>query len=149
MKCFNLIEQLAEEYSRITGDSSLPSPATDSEILLLIKRFVTVAKYQPASEYIDFLKRFNGLTLDGIIVYKVHRDSSEGKSYDGLLEANEAFWEDKDLQGYIAYGEDDTSRIVFNLDEGQWQLVDRSSWDEIERFESFDGALCDLLAERV
>ncbi|MCP4232291.1 MAG: hypothetical protein GY770_01725 [Aestuariibacter sp.] len=144
MRCIQLINKLASEYQNITGKTHLPLPASSNEMQQMVSIFEKKMAYHPGSEYLNFLSHWNGLSLDGIVIFKTGRDSN-GHGYDGFIEANEAFWKDDDLKRFICYGEDDTSRLVFNLTKNTWQLVDRTSWDEIDNFESFDDALCSLL----
>ena len=62
-----------------------------------------------------------------------------------FVEANLQYWESEPNKTFITYGESNDSRFVFNIENQNFQEIDKVSLDEYEDFNSFEEMLTFLL----
>ncbi len=103
-------------------------------------------KQRLSEEYLTLIKITDGFSLDGFNLYS-SSETNESFYLPGVIEANVAFWEEESLRNYIAYADENTSRLVFNLTQKKYECVDNITWETIEVFESFFEALAFILKE--
>ena len=91
-------------------------------------------------EYIHLLKMSNGLSYNGFNIYGCEQQV-EPYFLDGIVDANVEFWGEESLRKYLAYSEESTTRLVYDIEENKFLVVDRVTWDELKSFDTFADAL--------
>jgi len=136
--------QFNEQWKQYESEGFLLPGATTEDIDRLTALSVSRFGQAPSQQYLDLLRFTNGFSMDGLTIYGA-TEYQEDYFIDGFIEANTAFWEEPSLQQYLAYGSDNSVRLVFNLTSRRYQIVDLVVWDAIKSFETFDEMLSTAL----
>jgi hypothetical protein len=124
-----------------------------------IKSFVMSSKielgFSPPIDYLEILKRFDGLVIEGVFLYSTKPKKLVGGSGYSLafIEMNKLLREIKWMDQYILFGDSDQDAYVLDLAEGRYQVRDKQAFDnvyeEFERFSSLLEYMMNLMASRV
>lgn len=137
-------ETEVHEYS----DGFLLKPADDEKIEQLAHAIEINFSVAVSSEYLDVLKVSDRFSVNGLNLYG---STPLDKEYflDGIIEANQSFWIDDSLKRFFAYGEESSTRLVFNLKTGLYEAVDNVTWECLEVFDSFSKLLSYVIEEKI
>lgn len=89
-----------------------------------------------SEEYIEFLRLSNGLSVNGLNVYG-------GKPYDedyyinGIVDLNSELWTEPTLTNYFSYGDESSTRLIYNKESKLFEAVDSVTWEKLDSFNSF------------
>ena len=101
-------------------------------------------KQRLSEDYFELLRITDGFSLNGFNLYS-SSEKNENFYLPGIIETNIAFWEEESLRNYIAYADENTSRLVFNLTTEKFECVDSITWEAIKEFDSFFETLAEIL----
>lgn len=107
------IAKIEEKY----GDT-LNAPASNEQIVALMKTVKEKFTNNLPKQYINFLKVVNGIEFNGFIFYGVDNSLIDPKNDDlvyGYIEANEIWYENEHQKQYMFFGESNISWYCFNL----------------------------------
>lgn len=127
-------------------------PATDKDILSLMKELKGKHSISLPLDYIELLKISNGLEFSGLRIYATHTIPIEGHSdrfIEGILDANAIWWENPDTRKYLFFGEDDLSLFGFNTETGEYEDLDRVSLDAMDNFSNFTSLISQSINTRI
>ncbi|MGF6393748.1 YrhA family protein [Pseudomonas plecoglossicida] len=149
-------------YAKISGlryrldDAAmyLGPPATPADIVAVTNAVTVEFSVGLPSEYLDFLRTFNGLVACGVFVY-----SSRSRVIPGgdtlspnLVEMNYLSRDVDFMKDFLVFADSDQDEYVLDLRRGKYQVRDRQAFDNIfEEFDTFDGVLefmVDLIIKR-
>ena len=144
-----LLLSLHEKKKKKWGEGFLYEGAPLDELQALIRRCHQELNITLDSGYLDFLEFTNGLDYDGLVIYGSERYQDGNYFLDGFVEVNKEFWQEESLRGYVAYGDENSTRQVFNLKSGRFEIVDRVAWDAISQHDTFDEMLLAALQDHL
>jgi len=105
-------------------------------------------------QYLEFLKKFDGLASCGIFIYssRPHRfPGGDGYSHD-FIEINKIARDMKFMENFLIFGDSDQDEYVLEIAKGKFQVRDKQAFDNVfEEFDCFDGLLdfmIDLVHQR-
>jgi hypothetical protein len=141
-----MYQQLLDEHVtwRKTTGLKLQAPATVEQIKTVFRRAREELGCDLPVEYADFLRRMNGLSSNGLVIYSSEETAIAGytdRFIDGLVEANLAWRENPDHMPFVFFGEGDISRYVLNCQNSRYQVLDYQTDTLIEQVPSFDQLL--------
>ena len=133
------------KIERLQYNYSTPEPIEVDKISVFTKDYEKFFDSKIDDKFIDFLKICDGLEENGYQVYSSF-DHIKKKTEYGIFQNNELWYEeyDKDKE-YIFFAESGTDLFVFNKLEKKYLLLDRSSGDIYENFETFNDMLLYIL----
>ncbi|HPF63466.1 YrhA family protein [Lentimicrobium sp.] len=134
----------------ITRASALPYAETympcNAEILeKFIDRLIATG-HGWSNEIAEFLMISNGFFYNGIYVYSLGSD--ETPDFMDMNAANLQWDIAVRLPGCILFGRSDEEVYVYNQPENKFQILDLTGWDEYYAFDTMNGLLEFVLAER-
>jgi len=97
-------------------------------------------------DYISLLKLSDGFSVNGLNLYSSNTQD-EPYYLPGLIETNLLFWQETELKKYIAFGEENSYRLVFATDKQKYVCVDRVTWEPIQEFNELFELLNFVLVE--
>ena len=122
------------------GVGFLVEPAMDVDVENCKRRVLDLFGLNLSSDYISILSISDGFSCNGFNLYG-SKLRCEPYFIEGILDINVEFWGEPSLRKYFAYSQESTTRIVFNMDSGKYEIVDRVSWDELYSFLTLNEAL--------
>lgn len=147
------IRSVVEQYA--SNGYLFNEGASDSELASFIARCQEKLGHRPPSEYLEVLKRFDGMVVEGVFLYSTTSRSLAGtKSFTlDFLEMNMLSREDDFMTNFLFFGDSDQDVYVFDILAGEYQVRDKQAFDNVyEQFYSFSGLLAhmvDLMLSRV
>ncbi|NLR24360.1 SMI1 / KNR4 family protein [Pseudoalteromonas sp. CO342X] len=142
----NLIEQKNKIEESQYQEGFLLPPATEKQLIKLQENSLRFFKGKISDQFIELLKISNGFSVNGLNVYGAN--TIESPIYlPGIIEADESFYEECSLKQFIAYADENMSRVVFNLNTRLYAVIDRVTWEIIDEYETFEEALLALIEE--
>lgn len=138
-----LIHQHNEDESTFGAGFFLDS-ATSIELETLRDKVQEQFNVTLPDEYLEILKLTNGFSLNGLNLYG-SAQKQEPYFLDGIVDANEAFWEEESLKPFFAFAEESTTRLAYFKDQNKYVVVDNVTWETIEEFETFGKAFAFLV----
>lgn len=140
-----LIDENAKE-KEIYGEGFLLEPTSTSEIEVFIKEVYASFSIDVSTDYLELVKLSNGLSVNGLNIYGIY--PYNGNYFiDGVLDINNEFWSEPTLRKYFSYGDESSTRLVFNIELSRYEAVDSVTWEMIEHFSSFSGLLSYVIEE--
>lgn len=136
-----LLLTLHEQEKNEFGEGFLYEGVPLDELQELIRRCNQELNITLDSGYLDFLEFTNGLDYDGLVIYGSERCQDGNLFLEGFVEVNKELWQEESLRSYVAYGDENSTRQVFNLKSGRFEIVDRVAWDAISQHDTFDEML--------
>ncbi len=115
-------------------------PATDAQLAKCKKDALEKFGLPLDDEYIYLLKNTNGMSYNGLNIYGCEQQIVP-YFLDGVIDANVELWSEESLRQYVAYSEESTTRLVYDIEKQKFVVVDRVTWDELESFDTFAEAL--------
>ena len=145
-KIFNQVEEWNSEHPEMAYPVE-PS-ASEEEIKLLQDVLKEKYAYQLTEEYLNFLRKCNGFTFNGLTVCgtKQVKDSKGTVVVESLLGITEYIRKDLGCQNLIGLGEGNESFLVYDIATQQFQYRDESIDTIIGAFNSF-GELINSVSE--
>ncbi|MBB1302760.1 MAG: hypothetical protein ACJAVX_003459 [Pseudoalteromonas rhizosphaerae] len=138
-----LIEKNSEEQTHF-GEGFLLTPISLDELKAFNAHFTKAFNFQPPNELLDILKISNGFSVNGLNVYSA-KEQNEPYYLAGIIEANQEFHTEESLRNFVAFCDESSSRVVYNLKVNQFQIVDSFTWEELESFPTLTLAISSLL----
>ncbi|MFT3868439.1 MAG: YrhA family protein [Nibricoccus sp.] len=136
----------SRNVSNVTTNSS--PRTTQADIAKMVSEAKAKLDYSVDNDYLQFLKRFDGLDHNGYSVYATKISLITGYSdcyVTGFVERNLQYWQVESNRQFIAFGESGDERFVFDKDAGKFAELDQSSASLIRFHDSFDSLLARLL----
>ncbi|SKA52336.1 YrhA family protein [Photobacterium toruni] len=118
------------------GEGFLLPPASKEDIENLKLRMKNTFDMELSNDYLRLLSLSDGFSVNGFNLYG-SKIFSNGYFINGLWDANQEFREEPSLNKYIAYGDESSMRLVFNIENSCYEAVESISWDHIASFDSF------------
>ncbi len=123
------------------GEGFLFLGVENNELEDFIKRVTKDLNIVLDKGYLEFLSFTNGLDYDGLVIYGTERYQDENVIMEGFVEANQEYRQELALADYIFYGDENTTRQVFNIKTKRFEIIDRFSWSVISHHDYFDEML--------
>jgi len=141
------LDILDKKWKARAGEGFLLDGATDEELAELTTKANDKLQITLPADYLDFLRFSNCFGFNCLNLYG-HERYWDGDDFDeGIVEANLDFWAEESLQQYVAFGDENTTRLVLNKTTDKFEIVDSVSWDKIEEFTSFTDMLVFAIKE--
>lgn len=144
------LQRIAQDL-RETGGAFMP-PCSEEEI----RRLVTEAREALGAEiprdYLEFLRRTNGLDYNGLVLYAAHPTQIPGLEdtfLEGFVDANLAQRDVDVVRGFLIFGESSLDVYVYNLETKQFEVRDRTSFTRPKPRPSFEQMIADALDEHL
>ena len=128
------------------GEGFLLASIHVDEIDMLKKMINKLFNVEVSNDYVELLKLSNGFSVNGLNIYGASQ-YNEDYVIDGILDINSEFWTEPTLRKYLSYGDESSTRLVYNMDSLKYEAVDSITWEMIESFQSFSELLCYVLDE--
>lgn len=147
-----MYEQLLDEATKLMrsfGDD-LQAPAGEDLLTDLRKRVRSQLRYDLPDQYLDFLRKANGLDWNGLTVYATGRTLIHGQTdryLPGLVEANEQWREAGSYRDQVIFAHDGDTNFVWHLKDQAFQLRVQPLDRVTDTAESFDELLMKALEE--
>ena len=127
-----LIEKIKNEREQF--NLKLQKGANEDCIKILLSHSVSKFNYKIPVEYLDFLRIVDGLFYNGIQIYatKAVIEMPQNITIEGFVEANEMWKNDERKKRYIVFAESGDALYVHNLNNNNYEYVDRITLDVIE-----------------
>ncbi|MEQ4283580.1 YrhA family protein [Pseudomonas syringae] len=129
--------------------------ADQNEIEEFTKRSETELKFSPIEEYLNILKKHNGMVVEGVFLYStkpIKYIESDGYCLEFIemnLLSRELEWKDQ----FIIFGDSDQDEYVLDLSANRYQVRDKQAFSNIyEEYETFIELfeyMLDLMISRV
>ncbi|OCH32012.1 hypothetical protein A6E13_15675 [Aliivibrio fischeri] len=120
------------------GSGFLLSPAFNIDDK--IKSIYSLFNIKLSNDYLELLNLSNGFSINGLNIYGI---SAYNDDYfiDSIIDINNEFWTEPTLRKYFSYGDESSTRLVFNIEQLRYEAVDSVTWEMIEYFPSFNELL--------
>jgi hypothetical protein len=147
-----MYQQLLQEHiddKKAYGESGQP-PATPAQLQALRAQAKKELGVDLPAEYYRLLETTNGLESNGLSIYGTERTLIVGhqdRFIQGLVDANLNWWDLESHKKYVFFGDASVSLYVRDLEDGKYKLLDRSSNDVLEEFDTFEGLMHRALEE--
>ena len=144
------MEEILKKIDKIKKERSaynlvIPEPITKTDALVFKQEFSPVFGIMADDVYLNFLMICDGLEENGFQIYAAKNLEKDGVFY-GIFENNEIWREEiEGFENYIFYAESGQDLFVFNKSDKRYELLDRSSGDVFESFQSLDRMLVYIL----
>jgi hypothetical protein len=139
------IRTIEEKY----GDT-LNAPATDDQIEVLKRTVNEKFGCILPEQYLDFLKKVNGLEFNGFVFYGVDSSLFEIQNNDtvyGYVDTNEIWYENAHQKQYMFFGESNISWYCFDLFNGVYVELDNPSGTQMHKYPDFNSMLEKALSD--
>lgn len=147
-RMINEIQKVEERYG-----SRLNEPASIQEINKIQENIsVAYSEFILPTEYVDFLKKLNGLDFNGLVLYgvdKIFLDNENEDDVHGFIETNEIWHENEWQKQYIFFGDSDTAWYCYDLSKRIYLELDKPSGTVMNSYNNFQAMLEDALSTRL
>lgn len=147
-KMIREIQKIEERYG-----SRINEPASSQEINKMQENIgVEFRGFTLPTEYVDFLKKLNGLDFNGLVLYgvdKTYFDNEIEEDVHGFIETNEIWHENEWQKQYIFFGDSDTAWYCYDLKRRIFLELDKLSGTVINSFDNFEAMLEEALSTRL
>jgi len=106
-------------------------------------------------QYIEFLRRINGLCWNGLVIYASAKSPLTGFEHlperfiEGLVDAN-ILWRGYEInEDYLVFAESGISLYVYNLIESQYEEQDQSCREVVKVVPDFDHLIASALSDHM
>lgn len=144
----NRLEEVIEE-KKLYGEQ-VNTGASEAELTSFQKNVKEELKSELPNEYIDALKKINGLEFNGFILYGIDESLLKRKPnqhINGLISFNQIWYENEDQKKYLFLGESNISWYVYDINKKLYIELDNPSGREMEEFKGFDEMFEKLLSD--
>lgn len=152
----NLEEKIAYLKKTYEADGFFFNEGADEhEIKSFVRSSEIELGFSPPSDYLEILKRFDGLVVEGVFLYSTKPKKLVDGNGDSLalIEMNKLSREIEWMDRYVLFGDSDQDVYVLDLADARYQVRDKQAFDNVyEEFDSFSGLLeymVDLMVSRV
>ena len=141
-----ILETLDSDHSAM-----ICKPATDPDIEQCQKDLEEMALEPLPDDYIDFLKTTNGFAWNGIEFFSTYRVTDPDSRYTlmDLVSMNDEFNELYELDDYVYLGRADDDYYVFDIENENYHILELSSRESMEEFETFEELFADTVGGRL
>jgi hypothetical protein len=139
------VRKIEEKYG-----GSLNKPALREQVDVFEKAVQKKFNYILPDSYIKFLATVNGFEFNGFIVYGVDGllfNGVENKFTPGYIESNEDWYENKEQQQYMFFGDSSISWYCLDIEKGIYVELDKPSGTIMHEYENFDVMLAKVLKD--
>jgi len=149
-----MLDELIEILINDDG-AMIPRPATKKELKICQKDMKKMQFPSIPQGYADFLIKLNGFAWNGIEFFSTYRvtDPQTGFFILDIISANDDFImfnEDcLNVEDYIQIGRSDEDIFVYNLQNGLYEVLDRTGRDVMEERETFEELFSSVVAPRM
>lgn len=147
-----MYQQLLKEHiddKAAYGESPQP-PASKAQLEELRDKAKKELGADLPAAYYHLLEKTNGVDSNGMVIYGSETApivGYEDRFIQGLVEAN-LIWRDLEShKRYVFFGDASTSMYAYDVEDGSYKLLDRSSNDTLEEFKTFEELLQRALEE--
>lgn len=138
-----MVEDLLKtiESDKANYGQKIQPPCPEASIPALKSRAKTELNAELSEEYLDFLKKTNGLDNNGLVIFASETTPISGyddRFLEGIIEANLNLRDLESFMNYIVYGSSGESLYVFQIDKSQYKTIDAISHDSFETYDSFN-----------
>jgi len=128
------------------GDGFLLEPITKLQLENVQMSSINLLSSRLSNDYLECLKISDGFSINGLNLYSsIERETPY--YLPDIITSNLAFWNEKELKKYIAYGDENSSRLVFDIEKNKFMSVDYVTWEPIKEFNEFYQLLSFVLTE--
>jgi hypothetical protein len=141
-----LLERVAEEQLRFESKSQ--PPATEQQISKLEERAVRDLKVKLPDEYLDFLRRTNGLDWNGVVVFAsetVPITAHPERAIAGLVEMNLGYRDDQRFDDLVVLGSNGMDIYTYRVSTRKYEIYDEVPHELIESLSTFDDLMTKIL----
>jgi hypothetical protein len=141
-----LLKRVADEQRRF--GSELQPPANEEQIKTLEERAARELKVELPDEYLDFLRRTNGLDWNGVVVFaseSVPIVSHLDRSIPGVREMNLGYRDDPRFSDLIVFGSNGMDLYTFRISTGKYEIYDEVPHELIDTLSTFDELMTKIL----
>ena len=143
-----MIEKILKEIAESGDDALIAKPADSKDLTLCQKELAEYKKPAMPQDYVDFLRIANGFAWNGVLFYSTDQvtDPEDGFTLDDIVSANEDFEERTDTDGKLLIGRSDEDLFVYNPQEKIYEVLDFTSLDQMETYDSFESLFADIIS---
>ncbi len=134
-----LLEKVATE--KLQFGRAMQPPASEAEIEALVLKSRTRLGAELPADYLDFLRRTNGYSWNGLGIFATHEMQIVGstdKFVHDFTEMNLYYRDNSDYKNRLVFGDGNMDVYVYEIADKQYAIVDRVPGNVIERLSSFD-----------
>jgi hypothetical protein len=126
-----LIYQIKKEGEQFNLE--MQQGATSIDITILVSKTFDKFSYEIPEEYLDLLREMDGIFYNGIEVYATTEiEFPRNIKIEDFIEANEIWRDDERKKNYIIFAESGDALYVHNLNNNEYEYVDRITLEVIE-----------------
>jgi hypothetical protein len=127
----------------------IPHPAATRDIKLY-QTFLIENNYPEIPKgYIDFLREANGFAWNGIEFYGTFKVKDGSFFLIDLISANEHHLYHDGFEDCLMIGRSDEDIFIYNTSNKLYEVLDRTGWDVMEEFKTFNSMFLDIVALRI
>ena len=129
--------------------------ATEADLEIFLARCKNDLGLTPPDQYLFFLRKFDGLVVEGVFLYSTRSIEIAGDNGCSLdfVEMNVLSRELEWMNAYVFFGDSDQDVYVLDIASNSYQVRDKQAFDNVyEEFDSFLGLfeyMVDLMLDRV
>lgn len=146
-----LMQQVAAKVHTLYN-RNLQAPATETSLVRLRQRTYDELSAELPEGYQDFLKRTDGLYFDSLVIYASDRNPAVdklGAFMQSFIENNLEWRSYEPHKNYLFFADEDISLYVYNLIEGRYEILDRSSATVVSTHDTFEEMISEALKWRL
>lgn len=144
-----------EKYNQICTLSELfgekvNGGANDKEIESLICKANIVLGVDIPTQYLDVLKKFNGLEFNGFIIYGIDTDLLDNKPcqvVNGLIDNNKVWYENPWLKKYIFLGDSNISWYAYDIEQSLYCELSKPAGDVLNSYSNVNSLIDKILGD--
>jgi hypothetical protein len=137
----SVIDEIIDILNEDSG-SMIPRPASDKDIADCQQDLIDLGLEPLPQDYIDFLKKHNGLAWNGIEYYSTDQvteaDNPDGYRLMDLVTMNDEFNERYELDEKVLLGRADEDYYTYNITTKKYEALElesREVWEECDTFD--------------
>lgn len=126
----------------------LQPPCSAGSIELLRTRVQKELGVELPEEYVQFLKKVNGLDWNGLVVYASERSQIVGyrdRFIEGVVEGNLSYRALDSMNDFLVFGEDGVALYVLELCDRSYQIITTAGLTVLETFPAFEDLLTNAM----
>lgn len=144
-KRIDLINKIVEKKKNYNRKTQLG--LSEHKFSHIVRDTADTLNYELPYIYLKLLEITDGIDHNGIVLYASETAEINGRpdrQIEGITEANK-LWREGDNQNIFVFAESGDYLYVHNLENNQFQVVDRITQDEICTFDTFEKLLVTVL----
>ena len=137
----NKIDEIVDILNEDDG-AMIPRPASDEDIKQCQDDLIKLGLEPLPQNFIDFLKKNNGLAWNGIEFYSTYQvtevDTPDGYRLMDLVTENDEFNDRFELDEKVLLGRADDDYYTYNIETTKYEVLEFTSRDLMEEFDTFE-----------